>query len=361
MLMDNEIDITLPTSVVDFAGTLEWRLLEITLPLDSIYMSGIVGEIGSISIPLPIISPSISLPTGELASIDIDLLAPTASLNAAGKMALDMPLLVNSVDMLTGTVAQLNTILPSIASSLVGHMNGIGTMSITLPRDIMVSTGRLHGVGSIAMTMPLYKVLATGLTGQVGSLGIDLPDITITVRSSSMGNMVLDITMPILLLDNYGVYQPVSVSYKGVVINTMNMSVTEYEGFQFNSMGSLLGHDIGVNENGIYIVRGNNNLSESSILSGNYDMGGANLNYPRNAWLTMRSDGRLTMTVVMDEGDKYEYDVTGLSDAIHEERVKFGKGLKGRVISIGLKNSEGADFDISKLAIFGESIQSKKR
>ena len=60
---------------------------------------------------------------------------------------------------------------------------------------------------------------------------------------------------------------------------------------------------------------------------------------------------------INDEGTGYTYS-TNVSDVkAHEERVKIGRGIKGRFFSFVLTNISGSAFDISVIRILVERLK----
>jgi hypothetical protein len=358
--VDNTVIVSLPLIVPSILSTVSLRILRITLPMLSPVLTSKTGTIADLDITFPNQVVSIESFTGGVLNIDLNLPLLAPSFIGAGNIDLSLPLITPSVNMLTGVMAQMNIALPRISIDLLGHLNGIGSLSVTLPSIIPSMTSMIHGIGSVNITLPFIEPRLTGMTGTVGSVDITLPNLSATIHSFINGILTMDITLPALAADIHGIYTPISVTYKGVVINTKTMAVTEYAGFNFKSLGNINGVVIGSNENGLFAFQGND-LSQSIIETGGFDFGKSNLQKPQASWLVLRADGALTMYVMTDENTVYEYDVTGLPNRLHEERVKFGKGIKGRVFSFGLKNVDKSDFNLADMSIFTDAIASKKR
>lgn len=363
-LYDNTLLMTLPLLEMDFSGYWELRKLEFTLPLLEANFHGLSGMISSLNFPLPLLNVNLNGLTGEVGNIDLDLPLPVPAFYGGGNLDIYLPNLEVTANMLVGAAGQINAILPRLVVSVLSHLDGIGQINLSLPRMILNFTGMQRGFGSMAFNLPPLGFSGNILSGAVGSMIVDLPQLKVNVHSYHGGLAQLDITLPSLVVDIYGRVRPATVTYRGVVINTKNMSVTEYEGFEFNSLASVGNVSLAANENGIHVLRGSRMSGgpvDSRILSGLMDFGKDVLTVPKDVWLSMRADGQLTLTVRTEEGEEYSYPVPGLKDALHEERVKLGRGLKGRFFDFALENIEGADFDLSKIAIMVDTLRDRKR
>lgn len=154
------------------------------------------------------------------------------------------------------------------------------------------------------------------------------------------------------------------IAQSGIALNATNFAVTEYTNFGFNSFAVLDGKYYGANEHGIYLLGGSTQDGkpiQSEIQSGSIDMWVRTKQIPRQAWITGRNAGSLIFTVEDEEGVVHEYDMKDIATDLHEMRVKFGRGVKGRFFKYGLKNKAGMDFDIDSIRVMAELIKNKKR
>jgi len=69
----------------------------------------------------------------------------------------------------------------------------------------------------------------------------------------------------------------------------------------------------------------------------------------------------LVLIVKGDEDDVHEYPIVIIDSKIHEERVKIARGLRNRFYQFGIKNVDGADFEIDSIRIMVDGIPAKKR
>ena len=151
---------------------------------------------------------------------------------------------------------------------------------------------------------------------------------------------------------------------KAVVMNVSHGGVSEYSNFSFNFFGYFNGIYFGANETGIYRLDSDSNAGVSIFSEIRIPLQDLGLPVPqrmREAWITLRSDGDMTLFVRMEEHGEWTQDISFLKNEIHESRAKIARGLSGRFASVGLRNVEGCDFDINGIRVMVEFIKRKIR
>ena len=358
---DNSVSTSLPLLKMAIGSSWSLHTLSMTLPSLLTNINGETGIIGSVEFSLPLLEYTGNVFTGDLGEISFELPLLNTSLYGAGNVEFTLPLTGVSGNIITGIAGKLEAILPTLLPSLVGHLNNVGQLNFPIPVPIIQMAGLINGFGSISFNLPNRNIIIEGLTGEVGNVNVVLPEIKVNVSYYQNNLATIDLVIPMLISLSSGTYKLANVTYKGITINTKNQAVTEYSGFEFDSMGTINDSHFGVNENGIYIL-GGRNQNGSVITTGTLDFGQQSLMHrPSNVWITMRTNGKMILTVQVNENEKYDYEVSVVNNSIHEERVKTGKGYKGRMYSFSIKNIDGADFNLNKLTLFSEAIQSKKR
>jgi hypothetical protein len=295
--------------------------------------------VGVFQLPIPIINGA-DEPTGLYA---IPMLVVEGSGYALGSV-FELPQLE-----VTGTgAAPLSTGLfhvPVPVVTSVGYAGILGTGRVTLPVPVM--TGGYGYRGSGTFVLPVFEVS------------------TITPLHA-VGEFVL----PSFGYSGYGRGIPIQKIYRGIVANLLNEATTTYSGYPFNSIAYFDGHYLGANETGLYVLEGDKDNGIhilSRLKSGSTDFGDNFLKRVLNIWLTHRTDGHLKLTVCTDEenpdseADFSEDSTQIVNTKIHEERLKAGRGLKGRFYTFELMNISGADFDIDSLSILIEAIRRRIR
>jgi hypothetical protein len=227
----------------------------------------------------------------------------------------------------------------------------------------MSSQVTVQGVGNLAFDLPGLQFHTHVLTGSVGQLNIVLPGIRFGATGYTVVRGDLSFVLPGLRAEFHS-QVPVTAIYKGFALNTKNFAVTEYGEFEFNSLVFFNGQYLGGNENGIYVLGGGKDMGrdiEANIKTGPVDFNRDMVKRPKDIWINNRSSDALKLTIKTDEGTEYEYDMTGRKDYLHEERVKVGRGIKGRFQSIGLTNVDGGDFDIDRISVLVQTLPTRRR
>lgn len=236
-------------------------------------------------------------------------------------------------------------------ANITGYLNIRGSLSEFLRNIASVSgyvtyLSKLHSVlGSVAAIRGNVGYYGEPIRALVSAIGF----ISGTFRYQSSIEAIAEL---------------LRIAQLGVALNATNFAVTEYTDFGFNSFAVLDGKYYGANENGIYLLGGNTQDGkpiQSEIKSGSIDMGIKMKQIPRQAWITGRNAGSLIFTVEDEEGIVHEYDIKDIATDLHEMRVKFGRGIKGRFFKFGLKNKAGMDFDIDSIRVIAEVIANKRR
>lgn len=365
------VDIDLADAPLVFASSISAGIVEaksapisLSLPAVGVSINGVTGLTGKIEASLPLLAPVLNGLVGPRGQIEMTLPLLEMSLFSGGFLGFSLPLLSVQVTAVNGAVGSIQAVLPGIRLDLSGRSEILGKLDINLPVILVSMAGIQHGSASINLTLPSLGFSGNSLLGSVGQIAFDLPlpAVNLVSRQNSLAH--IDIVLPALTVNLYGQLRPVALTFKAVVINTKNFAVTEYEGLEFNSLASIGNVHLGANENGIYALRGSRMGGDpinSRIASGLLDFGQKVLSPPRDIWLSLRADGKLILNVRSEKGIVYPYDVSGLEDALHEERVKLGRGLKERFYDFYLSNVAGADFDLSGMSIMADVMRDRKR
>jgi len=150
---------------------------------------------------------------------------------------------------------------------------------------------------------------------------------------------------------------------KGLVMNMSHFAVTDYIGYDFNSMAYFNRKFLGGNNQGIFSFGGNkdnglniNARAKMPILDSFQDV----IKKARDAWLTCRTDGQMMLVVHFEEGDPYE-DIFEETGRALELRGKLPKGIKERFMAFEIRNVDGSDFDNNNLRFTTDTIRRKIR
>jgi hypothetical protein len=76
--------------------------------------------------------------------------------------------------------------------------------------------------------------------------------------------------------------------------------------------------------------------------------------------LSHQSSGNLTLNVITEDGTTYPYIVTHYSDADYEQRVKLGKGIRSRYITIEI-TATGEVVEIDAVKLLTKAVYQRRR
>jgi len=147
-------------------------------------------------------------------------------------------------------------------------------------------------------------------------------------------------------------------TYLGVVMNTKNRAITEYEDFDFNSLGKYNKQYYGCKPDGIYLLNGADDAGTAIAAmakSGLRRMSKDKYTRMDRAYIGLRNSGSLVLkTIVRDrDGKKRErwYETNNTSDTIRDIRIKLAKGVKAHYWQWELVNEAGSDFELDTLEL----------
>ncbi|MCK5608570.1 hypothetical protein KAR91_42200 [Candidatus Pacearchaeota archaeon] len=150
---------------------------------------------------------------------------------------------------------------------------------------------------------------------------------------------------------------------KTSVMNTENNAVTEYSNFGFNSFCVFNGKYLGAKSDGIFELTGDTDYASPSpaLVNGTFtlptiDAGKGQPRKPRDAWIAGRK-GEIQLSVAVDEKTTYNYSSEIIDPDIHEERIKIGRGIRGRFFSFIITNVDGSRFNISIMRVLVELLK----
>jgi hypothetical protein len=329
-----------------------WGTAFLTLPLLRLVWN---HSIGSNVIPLPLLRVSAS---GKSGGIDVSLSLPRLITAASGFNGLPG----------APPTALLIPRLTVQSSGLHGIIGGTPN-PLLLPILRVLTIGGGHS-GSAVLKLKLLKVVASGVKGLVGYSALRLPLLNVTGKICFNPKGTSALSLPLLRVIGYGeglldvkLGLPIR---KGFAMNLVNWAVTEYEGYPFNSFAYFNGLQLGMKEDGIFVLDGPDDDGQdilAYIEGGTEDLFKKFMSRLREAWIESRQDGPLILKVMMGEEETSpvaELPIESSGRHMHEERVKFPRSLKGRFASFRLENVNGSDVDIKRIKIFLEEIQRRR-
>ncbi|MEY2654130.1 MAG: hypothetical protein RLZZ524_1158 [Pseudomonadota bacterium] len=132
-----------------------------------------------------------------------------------------------------------------------------------------------------------------------------------------------------------------------ICLNTLRGAVTEYSGFDFQSITPTHAGDAA----GLYLLGGN--LDGTAAIAASITTAKALIAENRRThieciFVSMKGAGTATVTVI-GEGVSYAYPMTVMSDGV--SRLRPGRGFRENYVGFGFANTLGADFQLDQLEI----------
>ena len=274
----------------------------------------------------------------------------------AGALECNLPVFTCSG---TGGNASGAASLPLLTCEATGTLRS-GSLAASLPALTCTATGLTGVVGSLRAALPLLTLSATGLTGIIGRMAADLPALTMAATGRTLANGVGSLLLPMLQITAHG--EEVVASFVALVMNPRNFTVSEYEGFSFNSFALFNGQYIGAGPAGIYVIGSGNKDGSSNIdaelKTGQLAMDGAK---PRDVYLVGKSSGQMLVTLSENEDSPNNAKVDYLLETLGIDRAKVPRGMKPDYLQVGVKNVSGCDFDLDSMEIYVEGLSRKKK
>lgn len=146
-----------------------------------------------------------------------------------------------------------------------------------------------------------------------------------------------------------------AVSRLGVALNLKGIAVSQYTGFNFNSMTVFNGVPIGVNSDGIYSLFNKDDDDGADIDSilelVLTDFGVQTKKKPRRMYIGYEASGNMVFKIKADDGDYKVYRLKPIqtSQLQHKTGVAVTSKQKGTYWLVRLENEEGCDFSIDSV------------
>ena len=303
-----------------------------------------VIQVGQSSISLPSITVSSDGATGN---VEVNIELPMLQVSSEGYQPLN----------------QAKITIPVIEVSAEGVTGVIGSAEISLPA-IRIEAGADHIYGDVDIELPLVRITARGLSSIIGECEISIPVIGVEAsgRENALGDV--SISMPMFYIEALGKAGFIEEAQKTFVMNVSNKAITEYLNFNFNSYCKFGDKFFGANTNGIFLLGGDSGeeaIIKSQVRFAAYNIPKPLVHRPREVWVSFRSNGQLIITVRLNEKDTWEDIIPIISDNIDEGRQTFAKGLKGSCFEFGIKNRDGADFDLESIRVMIDELRGGKK
>jgi hypothetical protein len=333
--------------------------LSATLPVITGSITGDIGVAGSIDATIPRIESSVSVLVGITGSLDATFPGITSQITG-GIESFDavLPLLTAQINGYVGASGSVDATIPTISGSVTGQTGVTGAIDAELP----VPTGSMNGtqgiIGQIGAMLPAMSGEIIGATGVGGSIGATLGLISASFTGYLAYYGAIDAKL-----------KPMTAFITGTVGNAdqwhvmaMNLktgAISEYQGYQFNSMVEFNGRMIGASASGLFFLDGSSDNGaeiHSSITTGKSDFGAKSMKRLTDAYLSCQSTEPVTLTVEMDEHEAYDYDIHPEdSTTMRQHKADLGRGMKSRYYQFIISNTVGSDMELDSLEVVAET------
>jgi len=305
-----------------------------------------------------------------LVTVNATLPGFTVEAYTAGIMVSEIGALTSSGTMLADLTLSALASLPGLTISGEITAVGIATFSAELPGLQILASGSAGSVGIATLELPGLTALIRGFGGQLSEMSAELPAL------ESSGAILVDVTatglliLPALEMVAYGHYSASAGTFEILAFNTVKKAVTNYVTYPFNSMTYFNGQLLMAGSSGLFRETGDLDVAaeiDAHIRTNRMDFFAGYGDTPnimrkvREGLLLGRTDGNLLLTITVDEDRTYSHDINEINDYIHDTRVKFARGMKGRNFDFKIENVDGCDFEIVNFRVKAESFPGRRR
>lgn len=136
------------------------------------------------------------------------------------------------------------------------------------------------------------------------------------------------------------------------VVNAESGASSFYEGFNFNSFGTVAGQPYGARTDGLYLLSGDTDAGASiraSVSFGRTDFRTRQLKRMEYAYVGLASSGTMYLKIKVRDGEEYTYAARRSDDYMSVQRVDVGRGIRAAFLAFELYNSDGCDFELNSV------------
>lgn len=328
--------ITLPG--VDVTG-------EITLPLQ-----------GSFTLPEPDVTGQIN---GGSVLNSADMRLPRLAVAGyIGTSNIRLPGVDVTGELLNGVIGSSgNIMLPGV--SLDGQIVSAGLLTSARVGLYLSASGTILGgsVGSATFNLPRVRVDGEILVGAIlHSASFTLPGVSLSgsfyeIASITSGAIEIPLTVSGTIFGpGVGVNAATGAA---LALNTRTLGLTRYTGFSFNSFAIVNGTVLAAASNGIHQIAGTNDNGTAiaaSFTTGHLNFGQKSAVTVRSMFVSYRTTGAMQVSVKVDDASSHVYYLDEARvEGVYRNRVKFGRGMRGKYWQFTVANQSGADFSIDQI------------
>jgi hypothetical protein len=230
-----------------------------------------------------------------------------------------------------------------------------GEVDAALPIATLSST--FHKGWSADIQLPKLAIIANWARGM--SLNAVLPKVTMVSAFGVENSWSLAVELPVIQIGG-AFYAYDATSHTAFCLNPVNNAHTDYTDYALTSFCRLNGVYLGTASDGIHSLGGdtdgvNEDQIDASARFGVVDEGESRLRRADSAYLNLRHNGDINVTMDYDESERdislidFDFHVDG--DGLHTRRAKFSRAGEGRNLQLGLENVSGSDFEITDVEV----------
>ena len=367
-------------------------LAELTFPVLTADGAGIISEIGTLAETLPGLSLSSETLYGDAgeADLSLDLYLYLSAQGVAGQDAdgslsfpslvvsgddfqgglvdVDLPKLTFAGSGLTGQAGSFSEDFPRVALVATGVIEGDNAASLIFPSLDVSGSGNQEGLGQGDLQVSLFTLQGEGLAGEAGESDLTFPVFTITTAGGGSYAGTAAIILPAFILEAGGERDLAASLVGGIVdisvysMNLSNFGVSTFSNYPFNSYCLFKGSYLGAKVDGIYLLSGQQDSAaniEVEMLQSAIGQEASSKKGIPVIYADLETDGQFDLTI-QSEDQEQAYPGIPYHSGMRLQKVKVGRGLKGRYFGIGLKNRDGAKMRVNSLEIPVDVSPSRK-
>ena len=260
-----------------------------------------------------------------------------------------------------------NVTLPGVRLS--GQIVSAGVLaSARVGLYVSASGTILNGsVGSAEFSLPRLRLSGEILAGSVlSSVSFTLPGVSVSgsfyeIASITSGSITIPLTVSGTIFGpGVGVNAATGAA---LALNTRTMGLTRYTGFSFNSFAIVNGTVLAAASNGIHQIAGTNDNGTAiaaSFTTGHLNFGQKSAITVRSMFVSYRTTGAMQVSVKVDDASSHVYYLDEARvEGVYRNRVKFGRGMRGKYWQFTFANQSGADFSVDQIDFETEGLSRK--
>jgi len=143
--------------------------------------------------------------------------------------------------------------------------------------------------------------------------------------------------------------------YLGLAMRLNNLAVSQYCGYNFDSMVKFSNMYLGAGEEGLFTLEDadtDNGVDIDAIIEfPTTDFGISHQKRFRSLYAGYETNGEMIITLYDDEGNERRYTLpsANISNKQHGSKVKINRDGKGRYWTVRVENAAGCDFSLNML------------